>query len=240
MAPLEDLLAARPIDASPDLSPAEQEPWPAVRLLIVVVLVMATLLAGVLVYDTIGRPDPVTTTPVSDPFEVDGPLDEAPDGRTWTTTGGQWTVADGVASPSSEPVAHTAVLDAGVPGGEVAATVARIGPGMRLFFRWQDEQNHWSLQRGDRLATWMLVRTRDGRPERVGITGLSGTSVGTRVSVLLVDDEIHVLLAGVERLVHSDPFLADAHIGGMGATGGAPPVGAFDDIVVRPPFVPSS
>lgn len=154
---------------------------------------------------------------VDDFGRADAPtLGRAASGQSWVQIRGRWGVRDGRAvllrSARGEP--NLALLRTGAPGGTVTLDAAAPAAGAGLAFRCRNARNCWFLEAVPEFGTWNVVRTVDGRREKVANLGVVPIAPGTLVSVAMTPERLTFFVNGAEVR-----RIDDAALGGDRAVG---------------------
>jgi hypothetical protein len=149
--------------------------------------------------------------------------DESRAGMVWLSLGDGFDVRDGLAIVNSSSQGETtmALVDTKWADAEIGATAGNVVTGSGIVFRFQDLQNFWSLVAVPDFATWNLQLYRDGEIAGVWKSGLSSVEPGTELSVVTIDDEIHVFIDREQRISIVDPTFRAATVAGLISTTGS-------------------
>jgi hypothetical protein len=144
-----------------------------------------------------------------------GPLAamDARGGGVWEVEGGGFIrTAEGVRVQARTPaIQATAVF---VPGSEPTVISSRMQGVVRssgLIFRYQDDQNYWSLVAAPEFGTWNLNRTTSGKTDYIANTQLGFNGADSIVEVRLAATSISIYVNGQLSQQVVSPALVDAH-----------------------------
>jgi hypothetical protein len=215
------------------VSPASASPLRRKRWLVVLTVVMALVIgalggfgAGYLVGDKKNENDTVapsattaTVEPIAESFDgnpgsLDGRAVASTDDLTWKVISGSFQVDGGVVTAKASSGDHALAVLSGISRIDSFAmgfntTAADSG----LVFRYQDDQNYWSLVASPKYGTWMVDRVVDGKASRIANSGFSG---GNNIEVVLAGVAIQLWVEGTLKTTIRDATLSDAT--GIGIT----------------------
>jgi hypothetical protein len=153
--------------------------------------------------DDFGRPDTVR-------------LGRAASGQPWVQLRGRWGIRDGRAvllrPAAGEP--SLALLRTGAPGGTVTLDAANPVAGAGLAFRCRNARNCWFLEAVPEYGTWNILRTVDGRRQKIANLGVVPVAPGTLVSVAMAPERLTFFVDGTEvRRVDDSALGGDRAVG---------------------------
>jgi hypothetical protein len=203
-------------------SPLLRKRWPVV-LAVVMALVTGALGgfgAGYLVGDeknenyivasalTTATVEPIAESFDGNPGSLDGRAVASNGDLTWKVISGDFQVDGGVVTAKvSSGDSAVAVLSGISQISSLAMGFNTTAPNSGMVFRYQDDQNYWSLVASPKYGTWLVDRVVDGKASRIGNSGYSG---GKNIEVVLVGGTIQVWVEGLLKNTIRDATLSDA------------------------------
>ena len=203
-------------------SPLLRKRWPVV-LTVVMALVIGALGgfgARHLVGDKKNENDAVapaatsaTVEPIAESFDgnpgsLDGRAVASSGDLTWKVISGDFQVDGGVVTAKVSSGDYALAILSGISQiNSLAMGFNTTAADSGLVFRYQDDQNYWSLVSSPKYGTWLVDRVVDGKTSRIGNSGYSG---GKNIEVVLVGGTIQLWVEGLLRNTIRNASLSDA------------------------------
>jgi len=178
------------------------------RALMMSVLGVVVVIAGLIIAFPRGDNGSTTdygSTKVFDDFSTVGELEgrmlgEKSLGLNWRVVSGDWSVESGELLATPKSISSMALIDLGSLPRSFEVDFRAVTGYSGIVFLYEDDLNYWKLIAMKDFATWNLVQVvNGGAPQFKGNTGLTKVR-DVKVSILLNEQELSVLIDGEERL----------------------------------------
>ena len=199
-------------------SPLRRKRWPVVMALVIGAL--GGFGAWYLVGDKKNENDAVapaaktaTVEPIAESFDgnlgsLDGRAVAGTADLTWKVISGSFQVDGGVVTAKVSSGDHALAVLSGISLiNSFAMGFNTTATDSGLVFRYQDDQNYWSVVASPKYGTWLVDRVVDGKASRIATSGFTG---GSNIEVVLVGGTIQLWVEGLLKTAIRDATLSDA------------------------------